>query len=76
AQATNSWYSEGQHYDYNGNTQQGCGHFTQVIWKGSEKAGFGVARSKDKKSVYVVGRYFPPGNYQNEYKKNVPPPVA
>ncbi|VDK30768.1 unnamed protein product [Dibothriocephalus latus] len=40
----------------------------------TEKVGFGVARSKDKKSVYIVAHYFPPGNYEKDYKKNVLPP--
>ncbi|VDL85212.1 unnamed protein product [Schistocephalus solidus] len=49
------------------------GHFTQLIWKATEKVGFGFARSKDKRSAYIVAHYYPPGNYEKDYKKNVPP---
>uniref|UniRef100_A0A183TQD3 Golgi-associated plant pathogenesis-related protein 1 n=1 Tax=Schistocephalus solidus TaxID=70667 RepID=A0A183TQD3_SCHSO len=45
-----------------------------LIWKGTEKVGFGFARSKDKRSAYIVAHYYPPGNYEKDYKKNVPPP--
>ncbi|KAH7673639.1 Cysteine-rich secretory protein-related protein [Dioscorea alata] len=39
--AVNAWVSEGQDYDYNSNTcAEGkvCGHYTQVVWKGSQQA--------------------------------------
>ncbi|VDO13728.1 unnamed protein product [Rodentolepis nana] len=51
------------------------GHFCQVVWKDTQKAGFGVARSKDGRSIYVVGRYKRPGNYLDNYRENVPPPL-
>nr|VZI25349.1 unnamed protein product [Spirometra erinaceieuropaei] len=51
------------------------GHFTQLIWKETKKVGFGIARSKDKKAIYIVAHYYPPGNYEKDYKQNVPPPV-
>ncbi|VDN38391.1 unnamed protein product [Dibothriocephalus latus] len=73
-EATYAWYNEGLNYDFNENGDQGFGHFTQIVWRGTEKVGFGMARSKDKKSLYIVARYFPPGNYQNDYRKNVLPP--
>jgi hypothetical protein len=41
------------------------GHFTQLVWKGSKKVGFGLA-SKDGKD-YVVAEYDPPGNYLGEF---------
>ncbi|XP_018647667.1 venom allergen-like (VAL) 16 protein [Schistosoma mansoni] len=50
------------------------GHFTQVIWKSTIKAGFGSALSKDGKKVYVVGRYKPAGNIIDLYEDNVPKP--
>lgn len=50
------------------------GHFCQVVWRDTQKAGFGVARSKDGRAIYVVGRYREPGNYLNNYCENVPPP--
>ncbi len=47
-----------------------CGHFSQLVWKGSERIGFGRAQAKDKK-VYVVAQYGPPGNYSGQWKNNV-----
>ncbi|BHF79599.1 hypothetical protein SprV_0702272000 [Sparganum proliferum] len=73
-QATYAWYSESQHYDFKKNTGQGCGHFTQLIWKDTKKVGLGIARSKDRKAIYIVAHYYPPGNYEKDYKQNVPPP--
>jgi len=37
------------------------GHFTQLVWKGTRKVGFGHATSRSGKT-YVVARYSPPGN--------------
>jgi len=48
------------------------GHFTQVIWKGSQEAGFGRAKAADN-AWYVVGRYLPAGNFLGQYKENIPP---
>ncbi|CAH8834721.1 unnamed protein product [Trichobilharzia szidati] len=73
--ATKTWYQEIEEYDFNKENQFSCGHFTQVIWKSTLRAGFGRAFSKDHRSIYVVGRYDPPGNYSLEFGKNVPPLV-
>ncbi|VDK86860.1 unnamed protein product [Dibothriocephalus latus] len=73
-------HSDGGNYGENlivrkgpGSTQL-TGHFTQLVWRDTEKVGFGVARSKDNKAIYIVAHYFPSGNYKKEYKKNVLPP--
>jgi len=47
------------------------GHFTQVVWKGSQKLGVGFAYSSDRKKVYVVAHYSPPGNFIGQYAQNV-----
>ncbi|CAH8440975.1 unnamed protein product [Schistosoma margrebowiei] len=52
------------------------GHFTQVVWKSTTTAGFGRAWSKDRHSIYVVGRYDPPGNFSDEFLENVPPLIS
>ncbi len=58
------WYGEQKDYtDYanpNLNNFSKWGHFTQVVWKGTTQAGFGMARGKTM--TYVVGSYSPPGN--------------
>ena len=62
--ATQSWYDEIKVYNWK---QPGfsmkTGHFTQVVWKGSKKVGFGFA-SNAKGQVVIVAEYDPPGNYE------------
>ncbi|CAH8435486.1 unnamed protein product [Schistosoma turkestanicum] len=72
ADATKTWYQEIDDYDFKKENQFPCGHFTQVIWKSTTTAGFGRAFSKDRHSIYVVGRYDPPGNFADEFLENVP----
>lgn len=48
------------------------GHFTQVVWKGTKEVGFGHAKSNSG-SVFVVANYFPAGNMQGEFRRNVSP---
>lgn len=48
------------------------GHFTQVVWKSTKYIGFGIAVGQ-KGHVYVVARYYPAGNYGNQYRQNVLP---
>ena len=49
------------------------GHFTQVVWKGSQEIGVGRAKSRDGTKWYIVTNYYPAGNYVGEYKSNVLP---
>ena len=73
-QAVDSWYQEVGQYSYGGRCgSPGTGHFTQVVWAGSERLGVGVALDKGK--VMVVANYDPPGNVVGRYAENVPPPV-
>uniref|UniRef100_A0A0N5BKX2 SCP domain-containing protein n=1 Tax=Strongyloides papillosus TaxID=174720 RepID=A0A0N5BKX2_STREA len=64
------WYDENEYYDY-GSKQYNpkAGHFTQLVWKESTKAGFGVA--KGSKGYYVVCKYQPPGNVIGFFDQNV-----
>jgi hypothetical protein len=50
------------------------GHFTQLVWKATNKMGAGIAYTSDRKQVYVVAQYTPPGNYEGQYQENVLPP--
>ena len=71
--AVNSWYSEVKDYDFNKpGYQPKTGHFTQVVWKGSEELGIGKAKSADGK-MFVVGRYRPAGNNLRAFQENVFP---
>jgi uncharacterized protein YkwD len=69
-----SWYDEIKCYNFNDDRKSTgvTGHFTQLVWKGSEEVGIGCAQSSDG-SYYVVANYFPAGNFGGEYKKNVLP---
>lgn len=83
--ASAGWYNEYQHYDYNtaqSTTQDSVGHFTQVVWKETQRVGCGVAskvRSDNTIEAYVVCRYSPRGNTYaagsklESYSNNVKP---
>lgn len=45
-------------------------HFTQIVWKSSEKLGVGVSQSTNG-GIYVVAFYFPRGNVINYLDDNV-----
>lgn len=45
-------------------------HFTQIVWKSSQKMGVGVSQST-KGGIYVVAFYFPRGNVINYLDDNV-----
>ncbi|XP_066436116.1 uncharacterized protein [Eleutherodactylus coqui] len=70
-----SWYNEISKYNFsNPGFQSGSGNFTQMIWKGSSQAGFGL--STDNKGMYIaVGFYDPAGNIANKgyFEDNVLP---
>ncbi|XP_037033758.1 Golgi-associated plant pathogenesis-related protein 1-like [Bradysia coprophila] len=65
-----NWYDEVKLYNYNKpGFSYRTGHFTQIVWKNSQKFGFGYARVN---GYYVgVGLYSPPGNYLGQFKANV-----
>ncbi|XP_029197814.2 titin-like isoform X4 [Acropora millepora] len=71
--AIDMWYDEVQDYDFEspGFTSD-TGHFTQLVWAGSEEFGMGMTVTRDGKTI-VVGRYFPPGNVVGQFKENVRP---
>ena len=50
-----------------------AGHFTQVVWKGSEELGVGRATYNDGKFNYeiVVANYYPAGNMMGAFPDNV-----
>jgi uncharacterized protein YkwD len=81
ARAVALWYAEGANYDYSNpiasfNTGTVL-HFTQLIWRGSQKLGCGEVLCGGQR-LYVC-RYTPPGNFNatnpGVLAKNVPPPI-
>lgn len=64
--AVAAWYNENRYYSYkNPGFSHTTGHFTQVVWKSSEKLGCAVAICNGKNGTYgkfLVCEYDPPGN--------------
>lgn len=61
------WYAERPKYA--GGFSMQSGHYSQVIWKGSQRLGCGTARAGDKE-IWVCN-YDPPGNVEGFYEENV-----
>ncbi|KAJ1145494.1 hypothetical protein NDU88_011780 [Pleurodeles waltl] len=74
-EVADSWYNEIVKYNFSTpGFQNGAGNFTQMVWKSSTQAGFGVGT--DGRGMYiVVGFYDPPGNISNQgyFEDNVLP---
>ncbi|BBN12019.1 pathogenesis-related protein 1 [Marchantia polymorpha subsp. ruderalis] len=63
--AVKSWVDEKQYYNYNSNScasGQVCGHYTQVVWRNTQRVGCGSATCAAG-GKFVVCSYDPPGNY-------------
>jgi pathogenesis-related protein 1 len=70
-----SWADEAQHFDHRRNrcaSGEVCGHYTQVVWRGSTTIGCGVARCSGGgpfgggEWFMWVCNYAPPGNWKGE----------
>jgi len=69
-----AWAAEVENYDYaSGSCSGKCGHYTQVVWRDSQRVGCGVAECKTGSPFegftewqYWVCNYDPPGNWQGE----------
>lgn len=48
-----------------GNSWTATGHYTQMIWKNTQRVGLGIAKCADG-AVIVVANYDPAGNYLGE----------
>lgn len=64
ARAVESWMEERADYDYDTNTCSGiCGHYTQVVWRGTTRVGCALADCSGLTFRYaVVCNYAPGGN--------------
>jgi len=62
AEVVEAWAGEAEDYDYQGNRCRAarCGHYTQIVWRGTTTLGCAVARSSFRE-VWVC-EYSPPGN--------------
>lgn len=68
------WYEEIKLYDYKNpvlaNTTR---HFTQLVWKKTKKLGFGIVENNG--FTVAVAVYYPVGNIEGDFEKNVLEPV-
>ncbi|XP_024979068.1 pathogenesis-related leaf protein 4-like [Cynara cardunculus var. scolymus] len=64
--AVQMWVDERRNYDYNKNECiHMCGHYTQVVWKDTQRLGCARIKCDPPEEDYyvVVCNYDPPGNY-------------
>ncbi|KAM0802503.1 CAP domain-containing protein, partial [Usnea florida] len=73
--AVDAWGDEGKHYDFNkGGFSESTGHFSQLVWKGSESVGCGRMECGGVGGVRgweVVCEYWPAGNVEGEFETQV-----
>jgi len=70
--AVDMWLEERSSYDFNrGGFSMSTGHFTQVVWKGTQRLGCGSATC-NRMQVWVCN-YDPPGNMEGDFQRNVGP---
>ena len=67
-------YDENKEYNYK-NKDPEPSNFTQMVWKNTEYIGFGMQKSSKGKYYYVIN-YYPTGNIDGQFHKNVSPPGA
>ncbi|MFW6051699.1 MAG: CAP domain-containing protein [Myxococcota bacterium] len=72
AHVVQSWASEAPCYDYEtGDCDEeacpfGCGHYTQIVWRSTERVGCGFAQCPEEGGVVWVCNYAPPGNIRGQ----------
>ncbi|MGV6808915.1 MAG: CAP domain-containing protein [bacterium] len=62
------WADEKHDYDYDSNqcaSGKVCGHYTQIIWRDTERVGCGMRICDNKAQIWVCS-YDPAGNYTGE----------
>ena len=60
-------------YDFTEEGFNGAGHFTQIVWQGTELLGIGksTAMVNGNPCTIIVARYEPPGNVIGQFRHNV-----
>lgn len=69
--AVNGWYDEVKDYNFaQGDFSMATGHFTQMVWKGSNQLGC-AKKECGGNGAYVVCEYYPRGNIIGAFAQNV-----
>ncbi|XP_028391914.1 uncharacterized protein LOC114516587 [Dendronephthya gigantea] len=75
ADVSKAWYSEvcGYNFDKPSKSKGFVDYFTQLVWRKTKAFGIGRAfgSTNGMQCTYVVGRYFPSGNYLGKERNNV-----
>nr|XP_043623453.1 pathogenesis-related leaf protein 4-like [Erigeron canadensis] len=62
------WLDERLDYDYpNNNCMKMCGHYTQIVWKNTQRVGCARSQCADPTCWVVVCNYDPPGNVVGQW---------
>ncbi|KQR95173.1 hypothetical protein ASG01_04795 [Chryseobacterium sp. Leaf180] len=67
-QASANWYSEIKTFKnvpLNSNNWYDTGHYTQMVWKSTQKVGMGISKCTNGNYI-VVANYDPPGNFMGQ----------
>ncbi|CAG2108950.1 unnamed protein product, partial [Medioppia subpectinata] len=76
--AAKHWYDEIEFYDFErgvakaGHESEQIGHFTQMVWSDTLEIGCAKSFSDSTGITYLVCNYYPHGNVQGTFPKNVP----
>ncbi|XP_068652729.1 pathogenesis-related protein 1C-like [Aristolochia californica] len=62
--AVNAWVAEKQYYHHKSNSCSGpdCSHYTQIVWRNTERVGCAKIIC-DSGDSFITCEYYPPGNY-------------
>ena len=69
-----SWYNEIQYYNFsNPGFSSDTGHFSQLVWAGTNSFGIGYSYNNSNHSAIIVFNFSPPGNIIGLFSQNVLP---
>ncbi|GAA57374.1 Golgi-associated plant pathoproteinsis- protein 1 [Clonorchis sinensis] len=75
-QATLRWYGEITKFNFGEEKQRMSGNFSQIVWKDTQRVGFGRTIKDGGCRIYIVAYYAPCGNVTGHFTENVPRPLS